>query len=43
MRASALGSPAMTRAKAPRPAVFWWLVAFNVVMYGLVIPCRLIG
>lgn len=25
-----------------QPAVFWWLLAFNVIMYTLVIPLRMV-
>lgn len=32
----------MERRPCRQPAVFWWLLAFNVIMYCLVIPMRLL-
>lgn len=29
-------------ARRRQPACFWWLLAFNIVMYCIVIPCRLL-
>lgn len=31
------------RSRHPKqPALFWWLLAFNVIMYTLVIPLRML-
>lgn len=31
-----------TPPRPKQPAVFWWLLAFNVIMYTLVIPLRML-